>query len=228
MKLLIRYPEFILPSETPTDVIDNFTYERTLWQQGYQHIMGLDEVGRGCLAGPVVAAGVILPKDFSVAGITDSKTIPEHKRDVLAELIKEKALAYSICLCSPKEVDELNIYWASYAAMDKCISTSEIKPEYALVDGNRFPSKHILPYTCIVKGDSKSVSIGAASILAKVHRDKLMRTLHNEFPWYGWDTNVGYATKKHYAGLAEKGITMHHRRSFKLGTEKLYEPQNQT
>ncbi len=206
------------------DVIDNFETERLLWQEGFTHIMGLDEVGRGCLAGPVVAAGVIFPKDVIIEGITDSKKLSAERRTDLYKEICEKALAWSICEKSPAEIDHHNIYRASYLAMDDCISRSKITPDYLLVDGNVFPSKHMLPYRCIVKGDLKSVSIGAASILAKVHRDNLMMDLHQEYPWYGWDTNVGYATKKHYAGLADKGYTIHHRQSFRLGTDKMYSP----
>lgn len=205
-----------------SETLDNFLYERALWKQGFKHIMGLDEVGRGCLAGPVVAAGVVLPEDINISGITDSKKIPKARREELASEIKEKCITYVIDVCTPVEIDELNIYWASYAAMDKCIHQSKIKPDYLLVDGNRFPSSHLIPNTCIVKGDLKSVSIGAASILAKVHRDTIMHDLHKEFPWYGWDTNVGYATKKHYAGLEEKGMTNHHRKSFKLKTTKIF------
>ena len=195
--------------------------EKKLWTEGFKRVMGLDEVGRGCLAGPVVAAGVILNKDDLIDDIRDSKAIPEPERRELAEEIKNRAEFWTVKECSTIEIDELNILWASIKAMEKCTEVEGALPDYLLVDGNKF-SPSLIPHTCIVKGDDKSMSIGAASILAKVYRDDLMRKLHKKFPYYSWDTNVGYPTVAHYKGLQNKGITVHHRRSFNLKTEKLY------
>ncbi len=201
----------------PEVSLDSYQFEKKLWNEGYENIMGLDEVGRGCLAGPVVAAGVILNPDSDLTGVTDSKQIKSHKERVrLAELIKQEAVCWVVKECSPTEIDTHNILKASFLAMQKCIDVSTPQPDYLLIDGNRFPPG-LIPRQCIVKGDLKSVTIGAASILAKVYRDTLMLKLHEEFPNYGWDTNVGYPTKKHYEGIKQYGITNWHRKSFKLG-----------
>lgn len=202
--------------------MDRYQFENNLWQQGYQRIMGLDEVGRGCLCGPVVAAGVILkPSSTLSEDVADSKSIDEPTRLRLAEEIKEKAIYWSIQQCSPQEIDEINILKASIRAMIRCSEADGANPDYLLVDGNRFTSS-VIPHSCIIKGDDKSVSIAAASILAKVHRDRLMRKLHEEYPHFGWKTNVGYPTKEHFEGLKNHGYTKHHRQSFKLRTEKIY------
>lgn len=199
---------------------DLYRFEEILWQQGYKRIMGLDEVGRGCLCGPVVAAGVILrPGSRLHEEINDSKILSKKQREEFAEGIKEKAAFWTIQWCDPLEIDQLNILKASIKAMCKCAETEGADPDYLLVDGNRFTDT-LTPHQCVVKGDSRSVSIAAASILAKVHRDNIMAKLHEEFPYYGWDSNVGYPTQKHYAGLVKMGYTIHHRRSFKLRTEK--------
>lgn len=201
---------------------DRYYFERKLWDQGYKRVMGLDEVGRGCLCGPVVAAGVILtPGSKLHEEIADSKTLSNKKRRELAAVIKEKALLWTIQECSVEEIDRSNILKASINAMIKCADMSEAKPDYLLVDGNRFTSS-MIPYSCIVKGDDKSVSIAAASILAKVMRDEYMIKLHDHYPEFGWNQNVGYPTKKHFEGLIKFGYTKHHRRSFKLRTEKIY------
>lgn len=200
---------------------DRLQFERKLWNEGYEQVMGLDEVGRGCLSGPVVAAGVIFKPGTTVEGIRDSKILSLKQRTELARTIKERAKFWTIQWCSPEEIDELNILWASLKAMQRCTEAKDANPEYLLVDGNRYGSS-IYPYTCIVKGDNRSVSIGAASILAKVYRDKLMIKLHEKYPHYSWNTNVGYPTKKHYEGLKKYGITKHHRRSFKLRTTKMW------
>nr|WP_291482354.1 ribonuclease HII [Cyclonatronum sp.] len=200
---------------------DMFHFEKRLWQQGFSRVMGLDEVGRGCLAGPVVAAGVILPDDFDCTGVTDSKQIPTHDaRRLLAERIKKEAAFYVVKECSPQEIDEHNILQASFLAMQKCAESADPAPDYLLIDGNRFPPS-LVPHECLVKGDARSASIAAASILAKVHRDELMYSLHQLYPWYGWNTNVGYPTQAHYRGLEEVGISPLHRRTFRLRTEKL-------
>ncbi|MDZ7690011.1 MAG: ribonuclease HII [Balneolaceae bacterium] len=200
---------------------ERLKFENNLWAQGYERIMGLDEVGRGCLSGPVAAAGVILKADSDIPGIQDSKTLDLAQRKKLAEIIKNEAFYWTVQYCSVQEIDELNILWASLKAMQKCVDNAEPAPDYLLVDGNRYGSS-MIPYTCLVKGDDRSVSIGAASILAKVHRDNLMKGLHQKYPFYGWRTNVGYPTREHYRGLREHGITEHHRHSFNLRTEKKY------
>lgn len=196
-------------------------YEKRLWQEGYKRIMGLDEVGRGCLAGPVVAAGVIFEPGTYIKEIRDSKIVAETERDELCELIKEKALYWTIQHADIKEVDRLNILWASISAMVKCAECENAAPDYLLVDGNKFTSS-LIPYSCIVKGDNLSMSIAAASIIAKVHRDKLMRKLHLDYPEFEWRTNVGYPTAAHRKALKKYGYTEHHRLSFSLGTDKKY------
>ncbi|MFH5883064.1 ribonuclease HII [Halalkalibaculum sp. DA3122] len=201
-------------------------YEQRLWQQGYSRVMGLDEVGRGCLSGPVAAAGVIFESGTDIEGIRDSKNLEEGERKRLAGLIKQRALFWTVEYCSVDEIDKLNILWASLKAMQKCVDAAREKPDYLLVDGNRYGSS-LIPYTCLVKGDDRSVSIGAASILAKVHRDELMKRLHQDFPYYGWKTNVGYPTVQHYEGLQAYGITQYHRRSFNLKTDKEYREKDQ-
>lgn len=203
-------------------MVNRYYFEKKLWDQGYKRIMGLDEVGRGCLCGPVVAAGVILNRGSTMnKEIADSKALSHKKRVELAEEIKDKALFWTIQECSVIEIDRLNILNAAIKAMMKCAETSDAEPDYLLVDGNRFTNS-LIPYSCIVKGDDKSVSIAAASILAKVKRDEYMIKLHEKYPEFDWDKNVGYPTKKHYESLMEYGFTIHHRRSFKLKTEKMY------
>lgn len=198
--------------------------EQQLWDEGYRRVMGLDEVGRGCLAGPVVAAGVILDGlnenlRETLKQVQDSKNLDLQTRTEVAETIKEEALYWTIQEGSVEEIDRHNILNASLLTMQKCVDTDGATPDFLLVDGNRFLDS-LIPYRCVIKGDDKSVSIGAASILAKVYRDKLMWRLHEQFPWYGWDTNVGYPTQKHYNGLQEYGISPWHRRKFNLKTEK--------
>lgn len=199
--------------------MNRLKYENELWKEGYKRVMGLDEVGRGCLAGPVVAAGVILKPNSKIEGIQDSKEIEEPERIALTEQIKEKALFWTIQHGSVEEIDEHNIYWTSLMAMQKCTDAVDADPDYLLVDGNRYLDT-IIPHTCLVKGDNRSASIGAASILAKVYRDNLMRKLHEKFPYYSWNTNVGYPTRQHYEGLSEYGISKYHRQSFNLRTHK--------
>lgn len=202
---------------------DRYYFEKQLWSEGYQRIMGLDEVGRGCLCGPVVAAGVILKPDAKPdSELRDSKTIQKINRKKLSEKIKEKALFWTIQWCSPREIDRLNILQASLHAMTKCSEEAGANPEFLLIDGNKSPAT-ILPHTCIVKGDNRSASIAASSILAKVYRDNLMADLHTKYPCFGWDRNVGYPTQEHFAGLEKYGYTRHHRKSFKLRTQKVFE-----
>lgn len=200
--------------------VDRYKFENNLWNQGYHRIMGLDEVGRGCLSGPVVAAGVILVKNSRLhSKVSDSKTLNEQTRIELAAEIKKESLFWTIQQCTPQEIDELNILNASIKAMLKCTEADGGNPDYLLVDGNRF-APSIVPHSCIVKGDNRSVSIAAASILAKVYRDDLMKKLHEKFPHYGWNRNVGYPTKDHFKGLENVGYSKHHRKSFKLRTQK--------
>jgi|GEM_PF-47564 len=204
---------------------DRYQFEKQLWSEGYTRVMGLDEVGRGCLCGPVVAAGVILKPDATVNDkLRDSKTIKLASREELSTLIKSEAEFWTIQWCSPEEIDSLNILHASLRAMEKCSLQPEANPDYLLVDGNRAPVT-LIPHACLVKGDDRSASIAAASILAKVFRDEWMKNLHEEYPVFGWDSNVGYPTKVHYLGLEQYGYTKHHRKSFRLRTEKVYEQQ---
>jgi len=198
---------------------DRYIFEKQLWKENYERILGLDEVGRGCLSGPVVAAGVILNPQAPVDGLADSKTLDSGKREELALEIRKHALFYTVAKCSPAEIDRLNILKASIEAMVRCVEAAD-DPDYLLVDGNRFTSSLLIPHQCIIKGDDRSASIAAASILAKVYRDRLMKQLHIDYPCYGWDTNVGYPTKAHYEGLKKYGYTIHHRRSFNLKTKK--------
>lgn len=177
---------------------------------------GCDEVGRGCLAGPVIASAVILPKSFTHTYLTDSKKLSAIKRAELVKVIKSESIAWAIAACSPKEIDQVNILKASFWAMHKAVDQLEQKPDFLLIDGNRFTPYPELKHECIVKGDSKYYSIAAASILAKEYRDNLMRSLAEIHPHYGWERNVGYPTKQHRAGIMKYGITEHHRKSFQL------------
>ena len=196
--------------------------EEELWSEGFKRIMGLDEVGRGCLCGPVVAAGVIFEEGIKIDGIKDSKAINEKNRLLLEEEIKEKALFYTIQEGSIKEIFDLNILWASINTMQKCAEEKGADPDYLLVDGNKY-STSLIPHTCIIKGDDKSISIGAASILAKNYRDRYMKRLDEKFPEFNWKSNVGYPTPHHKKALKQFGYTPHHRLGFNLGTDKKYE-----
>lgn len=182
---------------------------------------GCDEVGRGCLAGPVVAASVILPPRFKHEWLIDSKKLSEKRRKAMDDLIKSKAIAWSIAEVSPVEIDQINILNASFLAMSKAVQKLTVQPEFLLIDGNRFKSELKIPYECIIKGDSKFGSIAAASILAKNYRDDLMHKLHLENPIYGWNRNVGYPTKEHRSAIESNGITTWHRKSFQLLAKQL-------
>ena len=177
---------------------------------------GCDEAGRGCLAGPVTAAAVILPPDFHNDLINDSKQLTERQRELLRPIIEREALAWAVAMVSPQEIDRLNILRASITAMHRALDQLAIRPEGILVDGNRFYPYHDIPHTTIVKGDGMMLSIAAASILAKTHRDELMRQLDAEFPQYGWARNKGYPTPDHRAAIAEHGASPYHRRTFQL------------
>ena len=177
---------------------------------------GCDEAGRGCLAGPVTAAAVILPEGFSNDLLNDSKQLTEKQRDSLRPIIEREALAWAVAFVTPQEIDEINILKASFLAMHRAIDQLKTRPEALLIDGNRFTKYQDLPHTCIVKGDGKYLSIAAASILAKTYRDDYMNQLHREYPVYDWDHNKGYPTKKHRAAIAEHGISPYHRKSYNL------------
>jgi ribonuclease HII len=182
---------------------------------------GTDEAGRGCLAGPVTAASVILPKKFQNKILNDSKQLSEHKRELLRPIIEENALDFSVCHIYENEIDKINILNASILAMHKSLDKLKEKPSLILVDGNRFKPYKNIPYKCIVKGDSKYMSIAAASVLAKTYRDAYMLKLHEEFPMYNWAKNKGYPTKEHREAIRKYGLTKYHRRSFKQLPEQL-------
>lgn len=185
----------------------------------YNHTLleaGLDEAGRGCLAGPVVAAAVILPTDFEHPLLNDSKQLSKAQRESLREEIKEKALAWAIAEVSNQEIDQINILNASFLAMHRAVDLLERKPEHLLIDGNRFTPYPLIPHTCIVKGDSLYYSIAAASILAKTHRDDLMETYAKSYPHYKWEQNAGYPTIFHRRAIQQFGATPLHRMTFKL------------
>ncbi|MBD2699650.1 ribonuclease HII [Spirosoma sp. BT702] len=177
---------------------------------------GLDEVGRGCLAGPVVAAAVILPKDFTHRELTDSKQLTRSQRERLQVVIKQNALAWAIAEVSHEDIDRINILKASFLAMHRAVDALTVRPEHLLVDGNRFVPYPMLLHTCIVKGDAHFLSIAAASVLAKTYRDELMEQLGLEFPAYGWAQNVGYPTPIHREAIRQFGPTKYHRMSFRL------------
>ena len=177
---------------------------------------GCDEAGRGCLAGPVVAAAVILPLDFSCPGLNDSKQLTELQRDELRIIIEQEAIAWAVALVDEKEIDEINILNASILAMHRAMDKLTVTPEFIIVDGNKFKKYGNVPHQTIVKGDSKYLSIAAASVLAKTHRDELMMKLHGEFPQYGWDRNKAYPTIKHRQAIKQYGVSPYHRLSYKL------------
>jgi ribonuclease HII len=182
---------------------------------------GCDEVGRGCLAGPVVAAAVILPVDYRNPWIQDSKKLSKHTREELIQEIKGAALGWAIAEASVAEIDQINILQASFLAMERAIQQLPKAPEHLLIDGNRWKSTLPYPYTCVIKGDGKFASIAAASILAKVYRDDLMEQLAHDFPHYGWEKNAGYPTKKHREGIQSQGSCSWHRKSFQLLSPQL-------
>ena len=178
-------------------------------------VAGCDEAGRGCLAGPVVAAAVILPKKFKSHILNDSKKLTEKKRGELEGLIKNSCISWGIGIVSAKEIDEINILNASFLAMHRAIGKLAKNPKLLIIDGNRFNKYKNTPHQCIVKGDGKYLSIAAASILAKTNRDEYMKKMDNEHPDYRWKKNKGYPTKEHRIAIQEKGITQLHRKSFK-------------
>ncbi|MBL4861829.1 MAG: ribonuclease HII [Crocinitomicaceae bacterium] len=177
---------------------------------------GCDEAGRGCLAGPVVAAAVILPENFSNEILDDSKKLTEAKRKKLRPIIEQEALAYGVAFVSEKEIDKINILNASFLAMHRAVDQLSTKPEILLIDGNRFNPYPDIPHECIIKGDGKYLSIAAASILAKTYRDEYMEKIHQEHPEYEWNNNKGYPTVKHRNAIREHDACKHHRQSFTL------------
>ena len=177
---------------------------------------GCDEAGRGCLAGSVYAAAVILPKDYHNELLNDSKQLTAKKRYLLREQIERDAIAWAVGIVTPKEIDEMNILRASITAMHRAVDQLKVRPEALIIDGNRFYKYQDLPHTTIVKGDGKYLAIAAASILAKTYRDDYMAELHKEYPHYGWDRNAGYPTKEHREGIRHHGTTPYHRMTFNL------------
>ena len=193
--------------------LNRYKYEDYYRNKGYSLICGIDEAGRGPLAGDVYAAAVILPQGVEIDGLDDSKKLSEKKREQLFEIIKEKAVSYCVAMASVKEIDELNILQATFLAMRRACDGLDVKPDFALVDGNRDPKLNV-PSAEIVKGDSLSMSIAAASILAKVSRDRYMKKLAEDYPEYMFEKHKGYGTKLHYQMLDEHGISKVHRMTF--------------
>lgn len=190
-----------------------YEYENNLYNKGLEFIGGVDEVGRGPLIGSVVAACVVLPKGFALEGLTDSKKLSEKKRDIFYDIIMEKAIAVGIGIVDEKKIDEINIYEATKVAMLKAIQNTNIKLEHVLIDA--MPLDIDIPTTSIIKGDSKSISIAAASVIAKVTRDRMMYDLDKKYPMFDLASNKGYGTKKHIEAIRKYGITKYHRLSFK-------------
>ncbi|PQJ79374.1 ribonuclease HII [Polaribacter porphyrae] len=188
---------------------------------GFSLEAGTDEAGRGCLSGPVVAAAVILPENFAHPFLNDSKQLSEKKRALLRPIIEQEALAFGVSFVWQKEVDAINVLQASLTGMHRSIEALKVLPEFIIVDGNKFKNYKDIPHKTIVKGDSKYMSIAAASVLAKTYRDEYMEKIHNDFPAYNWKKNKGYPTKEHRNAIREFGATIHHRKSFKLLPEQL-------
>ncbi|MDE7400476.1 MAG: ribonuclease HII [Clostridia bacterium] len=193
--------------------MDKLVYERELLEKGCKYICGVDEVGRGPLAGPVVCAAVIMPIDDLIEGVDDSKKLTAKKREVLSENILKKAVAYRICRVEPQIIDEINILQATRLCMKNAVEGLEITPDFVLTDGN-MTLDITIPQRSIIKGDALSYSIGAASIIAKVYRDKLMADYAKEYPQYGFESNAGYGSQAHIKAIEQFGLTPIHRRSF--------------
>ena len=202
-----------MKKEVIKEPVDWFRYENEAKAEGFQIVCGIDEAGRGPLAGPVCAAAVILPEGCVIEGVNDSKKLTEKKREALFDVIKEKALAYSIAVADEKEIDEINILQATYLAMRRAFDGLDMKPDMALVDGNRDPGLGVATRT-IVKGDANSMSIAAASILAKVTRDRFMLEMDEKYPEYKFAKHKGYGTKLHHEMLTEYGASEIHRKTF--------------
>lgn len=194
--------------------IDNKKYEKELYAKGYNYIAGVDEVGRGPLVGPVVTACVILPCDFYLEGLTDSKKLSEKKRNLFYDIIMEQAISVGVGIMSEDVIDEVNIYEATKLAMYQSINNLSIKPDYVLIDAMKL-EKLSIPSTSIIKGDLKSITISAASVIAKVTRDRMMYELNQKYPMYRFDKNKGYPTKDHIEAIEKYGILKEHRKTFK-------------
>lgn len=182
---------------------------------------GCDEAGRGCLAGPVFAAAVILPKGFVLEGLNDSKQLSHDQRSLLRPIIEKEALAWAVASCDHEEIDRLNILNASFLAMHRAIEKLQCQPQYLVIDGNRFKAYPEIPHSCIIKGDGKYLNIAAASILAKTHRDEYMSNLHADFPHYNWLSNKGYPTIAHRRAVMEIGLSPFHRKTFNVSDPQL-------
>jgi len=182
---------------------------------------GCDEAGRGCLAGPVFAAAVILPPNFENENLNDSKKLTEKQRYELRPIIEKEALAWAVEAVSNEEIDEVNILNASFLAMNRAVQQLKIQPEHLLIDGNRFRTQSNIPYTCMIKGDGRFLSIAAASVLAKTYRDDFMEKIHLDFPEYSWNKNKGYPTLMHRNAIVKFGISKYHRKTFRLLNEQL-------
>ena len=193
---------------------DLWNYEHTAFAEGYRLVCGVDEAGRGPLAGPVCAAAVILPPDLEIEGLNDSKKLTDKRRRALYDIITEQSLAYGIAFASEQEIDEINILQATFLAMRRAVERLQLRPDLALVDGNREPDFGAIPVKTIVRGDSLSANIAAASILAKVTRDRFMEEQDALYPQYGFALHKGYGTQAHYAALREYGTCPIHRRTF--------------
>lgn len=182
---------------------------------------GCDEAGRGCLAGPVVAAAVILPSDFSHDLLNDSKKMTEKHRDLLRPIIESAALAWAVSFVDPREIEEINIRNASFLGMHRALDQLKLRPEFIAIDGNAFNPYPNIPHACAIKGDGRFMNIAAASVLAKTHRDEWMMKLHQEFPHYCWNKNKGYPTKDHREAIKKSGPCVHHRMTFTLVPDQL-------
>ncbi|MCX2475158.1 ribonuclease HII [Pedobacter sp. MC2016-05] len=182
---------------------------------------GCDEAGRGCLAGPVFAAAVILPKGFVLEGLNDSKQLTHEQRDLLRPIIEREALAWAVASCDHEEIDRINILNASFLAMHRAVEKLHTRPGYLVIDGNRFKAYPEIPHSCIIKGDGKYLNIAAASILAKTHRDEYMSNLHLDFPHYNWLSNKGYPTIAHRKAVIEIGLSPFHRKTFNVSDPQL-------
>jgi ribonuclease HII len=200
----------------------DFSFEQAAYDRGFTRVVGVDEVGRGPIAGPVTAAAVILDPQNIPDGLNDSKKLSPKKRLALLEQVLATA-EVSVAHASVEEVDDLNIYHASHLAMVRAVQGLSVVPDFALIDGNKIPKELIIPAEAIVKGDARSVSIAAASIAAKISRDGIMESLAQQFPGYGWEQNAGYPSPAHKRALLELGVTPHHRRSFKPVHNILYQ-----
>ena len=204
------------------ETIDWLHYENEAYAKGYTCVCGVDEAGRGPLAGPVCAAAVVLPRGHIISGVNDSKKLTEKKREALFDVIKNEAVSYSIATASEKEIDELNILQATYLAMRRAVEGLDVPADFAMIDGNRIPPLDI-PAEYVIKGDGRSMSIAAASILAKVTRDRYMLEMAEKYPQYQFEKHKGYGTKLHYQMLDEHGASAIHRKSF---LKKYYDKKN--